>query len=280
MLAYRHAFHAGNAADVLKHVVLVAALERMAAKDKGYTYIDTHAGAGGYALGERMAQRLAEYQDGVGRIWGRRDAPPAVAAYLRQVRAYNGEGPLRNYPGSPALAALQLRPQDRMRLFELHTTDFRLLESTWGAQEGVQVRNEDGFNGLKSLLPPPTRRGVVLIDPPYELDADYTRLVVALRDAVTRFATGVYMVWYPQLQSLESASLPRRIKALAPAGWLHARLTTAHARADGFGLMGSGMFVLNPPWGLRAQLEAALPWLATALGQDDAGEWELEVHEP
>jgi 23S rRNA (adenine2030-N6)-methyltransferase len=280
MLAYRHAFHVGNHADVLKHIVLLGVLERMAAKDKAYWYIDTHAGAGSYQLGERMAQRLAEYETGIGRLWGRKDLPPAVAAYVEQIRAFNADGALRTYPGSPALAGVMLRPQDRMRLFELHTTDHRLLANTWGQQAHVEVRQADGFTGLKAMLPPPSRRGVVLLDPSYELGSDYGQLVAALRDAVTRFATGVYLVWYPQLQSLESIRLPKRLKALSPAGWLHAQLTVAAPRDDGFGLMGSGMFVINPPFGLQENLKTALPWLARTLGQDGAGKHLLEAHTP
>ncbi|SCC92384.1 Ribosomal RNA large subunit methyltransferase J [Thiomonas sp. X19] len=280
MLAYRHAFHVGNPADVLKHIVLLGVLERMAAKDKAYWYIDTHAGAGSYQLADRMAQRLAEYQTGIGLLWGRKDMPSPVAAYVKHIRTFNAGGELRTYPGSPALAGSVLRPQDRMRLFELHTTDFRLLDATWGQQPHVEVRNSDGFAGLKAMLPPPTRRGVVLIDPSYELDSDYGQLVAALRDAITRFATGVYCVWYPQLQSLESIRLPKRLKALSPAGWMHAQLSTAAPRPDGFGLMGSGMFVINPPFGLQEGLKATLPWLARTLGQDGAGRHVLEGHTP
>jgi 23S rRNA (adenine2030-N6)-methyltransferase len=280
MLAYRHAFHAGNAADVLKHIVLLGILERMGAKEKGYWYIDTHAGAGSYKLAERMAQRLAEYQTGIGLLWGRRDLPPPVAAYVQRIREFNADGDLRIYPGSPALASMVLRPQDRMRLFELHTTDFRVLNATWGQQPHVEVRNSDGFSGLKALLPPPTRRGVVLFDPSYELDSDYGQLVGALRDAVMRFATGVYCVWYPQLQSLEAIRLPKRLKAMAPASWLHAQLTTSAPRADGYGLMGSGMFVINPPFGLQKSLESVLPWLARVLGQDGVGKSVLEGFTP
>ena len=278
MLAYRHALHAGNAADVLKHVVLLDVLARMTAKDKGLLYIDTHAGAGRYALGERMAQRLGEYAGGIGALWRRTDAPAAVAFYLDAVRACNPGGALRVYPGSPRLAASRLRAQDGMVLFELHPADYRALRAEFGAD--AQLRPEDGFTGLKALLPPPTRRGLVLIDPSYERDSDYTRLLGCLRDALTRFATGVYLVWYPQLQSLESTQLPRRLKALAPAGWLHAQLTTAAPRADGFGLMGSGMFVLNPPYGLHDALRQALPWLAEALGAPGVARWALDAHQP
>ncbi len=280
MLAYRHAFHVGNAADVLKHIVLIDVLERMGSKDKGYLYVDTHAGAGRYRLADRMSERLAEWRDGVGRLWGHEGAPPAVVSYLAQLEPFNRDGVLRVYPGSPAIAANMIRPQDRMCLFELHPTEYRALRAEMGSHSHIDLRPVNGFAELKSVLPPPSRRAVVLVDPPYEIDADYAKVIASLRDAVTRFATGVYLVWYPRLQSLESVGLPKRLKALAPGGWLHAQLTTTAPRPGGFGLMGSGMFVLNPPFGLREALEPTMAWLARKLGQDGAGACVLEGHQP
>jgi 23S rRNA (adenine2030-N6)-methyltransferase len=154
-----------------------------------------------------------------------------------------------------------------MRLFELHPTDHRILASYLGAQPGVQVMQADGFDGLKSQLPPPSRRGVVLVDPSYEGDRDYVRVVATLRDAVERFADGVYLVWIPQVTKLGAAELPRRLEAIAPSGWLHARLTVARPGAQGFGLAGSSMLVINPPYTLHDELAALLPWLTGALGQ-------------
>lgn len=267
MLAYRHAFHAGNHADVLKHIVLVQVLRYMNGKDKPYRFVDTHAGAGGYSLEGRYAQKKGEFEQGIGRLWGRDDLPEAVADYVERVRAFNPGGALEQYPGSPAIAHMLLRPTDQMRLFELHPTEHRILESYLGSQRGVEVKHADGFDGLKGQLPPSTRRGVVLIDPSYEGHGDYGRVVATLRDAVQRFAEGVYLVWYPQVQKVEAAELPRRLEALAPKGWLHARLTVAKPDAMGFGLAGSGMFVLNPPYTLHDTLAGVLPWLVETLGQ-------------
>lgn len=267
MLAYRHAFHAGNHADVLKHIVLVQVLRYMNGKDKPYRFVDTHAGAGGYSLEGRYAQKKGEFEQGIGRLWGRDDLPEPVADYVQQVRAFNPGGALEQYPGSPAIAHMLLRPTDQMRLFELHPTEHRILESYLGHQRGVEVRHADGFDSLKGQLPPSTRRGVVLIDPSYEGHGDYGRVVATLRDAVQRFAEGVYLVWYPQVQKVEAAELPRRLEALAPKGWLHARLTVARPDAMGFGLAGSGMFVLNPPYTLHDTLAGVLPWLVETLGQ-------------
>ena len=276
MLAYRHAFHAGNHADVLKHLVLTQVLRHMNAKDKPYRYIDTHAGAGGYSLEGRYAQKKAEFERGIGRLWGRDDLPEAVADYVARVRDFNPQGTLEQYPGSPAFARMLLRPGDQMRLYELHPTDHKILASYLGTSKGVEVRHADGFEGLKAELPPSTRRAVVLMDPSYEGHADYAQVISALREALRRFAEGVYLVWYPQVSKLEAAQLPRRLQALAPKGWLHARITVQQPDAIGFGLAGSGVFVINPPYTLHAQLATVLPWLVEALGQYDGASHLLE----
>jgi 23S rRNA (adenine2030-N6)-methyltransferase len=276
MLAYRHAFHAGNHADVLKHTVLTMVLRYMNQKDKPYRLVDTHAGAGGYSLEGRYAQKKGEFEQGIGRLWNRDDLPPAVADYVERVRSFNPPGLFEQYPGSPAFAQMLLRAQDQLRLFELHPTDYRILESYLGTHKGVEVKNADGFEGLKSQVPPSTRRGVVLMDPSYEGHGDYPRVVASLRDALARFAEGVYMVWYPQVQKVEAVQLPRRLEALAPRGWLHARLTVQAPDAQGFGLAGSGVFIINPPFTLHDELLAVLPYLVEVLGQVDDSNFLLE----
>ncbi|MDE2611960.1 MAG: 23S rRNA (adenine(2030)-N(6))-methyltransferase RlmJ [Burkholderiales bacterium] len=281
MLAYRHGFHAGNHADVLKHLVLAEVLTYMNDKPAGWRYVDTHAGAGGYSLEGEQAGKRREFESGIARLAERAAAAPApVRRYVDLVRRFNGGGALRQYPGSPAIAHLLMRPQDQLRLFELHPTDARILASWLGDEPGVQVRAADGFEALKSVLPPPTRRGVVLIDPPYEIKTDYARALAALREALTRFAEAVVIVWLPQLQLVEAARLPKRLQAAADAqakkGWLHARLTVAQADARGFGMMGSSVFVANPPHTLRATLTPLLPWLAQALAQFDGAKGVVE----
>ena len=271
MLAYRHAFHAGNHADVLKHTVLTLVLRYMNTKDKPYRLIDTHAGAGGYSLEGRYAQKKGEFEQGIARLWSREDLPEALADYVNLVRAFNPQGALEQYPGSPAFAQMLLRAQDQLRLYELHPTDHKILASYLGAVKGAEVKNADGFEGLKGQLPPSTRRAVVLMDPSYEGHGDYPRVVAALRDALARFADGVYMVWYPQVTKLEAAQLPRRLEALAPKGWLHVRLTVQEPDSQGFGLAGSGVFIINPPYTLHDDVLAVMPWLVDVLGQyDDA----------
>ena len=283
MLAYRHAFHAGNHADVLKHMVLVAVLRHMNLKDKGYRLVDTHAGAGGYSLEGSYANKRAEYQQGIALLADRDDLPPLVADYVALVRQFNGGKALTQYPGSPALAQMLLRPHDQMRLFELHPTDHKILSSFLGTEPGAEVKMSDGFAALKSQLPPPTRRGVVLMDPSYELKADYARVLAALREALERFADGVVMVWLPQLQLLEAAQLPQRLKASAVAGakkgWLHARLSVQAGGERGFGMLGSSVFIANPPHTLAPALREALPWLAEVLGQDATAGWTVETSE-
>ena len=272
MLAYRHAFHAGNHADVLKHITLTLVLRYMNQKDKSYRMIDTHAGAGGYSLEGQYAQKKGEYLQGVARLWERDDLPESVADYMALVRQFNPDGMLEQYPGSPAFAQMLLRSQDQLRLFERHPTDHRILEAYLGGVRGAEVKDTDGFEGLKGQVPPSSRRAVVLMDPSYEGHGDYPKVISSLREAILRFPEGVYMVWYPQVSKLEAAQLPRRLEGLAPKGWLHARLTVQQPDSQGFGLAGSGMFILNPPYTLHAQLLEVLPWLTDVLGQYDGQE--------
>ena len=276
MLAYRHAFHAGNHADVLKHCVLMLVLEHLNGKDKAYRFVDTHGGAGGYSLEGRYAQKKGEFEQGIARLWARTDLPPVVARYVELVRHFNPDGVLRQYPGSPALALQLLRPQDQLRAFELHPTEQKILRATLAGAPNATAIDGDGFAGLASQLPPPSRRGAVLIDPSYEGNRDYARVVATLRPALERFASGVFLVWHPLVSKLEAVQLPRRLEALAPHAWLHARLTVQRPDARGFGLAGSGVFVCNPPHTLAAQLAQTLPWLVDVLGQYDGAHFALD----
>ena len=276
MLAYRHAFHAGNHADVLKHTVLTRVLRYMNSKPKPYRLIDTHAGAGGYSLEGRFAQKKGEYEQGIARLWSRDDLPEPVADYVAQVRQFNPDNRLEQYPGSPAFAQMLLRSQDQLRLFELHPTDHRILASYLGTVKGAEVYDTDGFEGLKGQVPPSSRRAVTLMDPSYEGHGDYSRVIASLREALGRFAEGVYMVWYPQVTKLEAAQLPKRLESLAPKGWLHARLTVQQPDSQGFGLAGSGVFILNPPFTLHDELLTVLPYLTDVLGQYDGANYLLE----
>ena len=277
MLSYRHAFHAGNHADVLKHVIELQLLQYLNQKDKAYWMIDTHAGAGLYALDQGYAVKNAEYSDGIARLWQRDDLPAALADYVAAVRELNPDGALRVYPGSPWLAMQGLRQQDQLRLFELHPTDSSLLRQNFPAtNRRVRIEAADGFFGLKALLPPPSRRALVLIDPPYEDKQDYQRVTGVLRDALQRFETGIYAVWYPLLQRRESQIFAESLKRLPIQNWLNVSLTVHRPAADGFGMHGSGMFIINPPWTLAALLRTVMPYLVDVIGQDAGALFNLE----
>jgi 23S rRNA (adenine2030-N6)-methyltransferase len=292
MLSYRHAFHAGNHADVLKHVVTIQLLNYLGQKDSPCMYIDTHAGAGVYTLDEKYAAKNAEYETGISRLWDKKDLPAALAQYVQLIKEMNPSGKMRYYPGSPYCADKVMREQDRLRLFELHPADSKILQENFrkveahAAAQGqrpaargkrVMITKGDGFIGLKALLPPPSRRGLVLIDPPYEDKDDYRRVKVTLEDALVRFATGTYAVWYPVLQRMESRQFPDKLKRVPGNGWLNVTLSVSTPSPDGFGLSSSGMFVINPPYTLEPMLRELMPYLVAALGRDAGAGFTLET---
>jgi len=278
MLSYRHAFHAGNHADVLKHFVLVQVLRYFNQKDKPYWYIDTHAGAGCYRLDSEHARKNDEFDSGIARLWAQKNLPAPIADFVDQVRLLNPGGSLRVYPGSPLVALQLMRPDDRLRLFELHTTDFRLLwDNMRDAGRRIAVKQADGFLEIKSVLPPPPRRAVMLIDPSYEDKNDYLRVVMALKESLNRFVSGTYIVWYPLVQRGDARQMPEKLKKLAMKDWINIRLTVKAESEDGFGMHGSGLFIANPPWTLLDVLRQTLPKLSTALAQDDKAGFDLET---
>ncbi|MBX3686940.1 MAG: 23S rRNA (adenine(2030)-N(6))-methyltransferase RlmJ [Rhodocyclaceae bacterium] len=277
MLSYRHAFHVGNHADVLKHLVLLQLLDHHNQKSKPYWYIDTHAGAGRYALDSAEASRNAEHADGIGRLLAAGRLPDAAREYVELVRAFNRDQDVRYYPGSPVIAMSRLRPDDRMRLFELHPTDVRFLKRAFPAAESrVRVEQAEGFGALRSILPPPSRRAIVLIDPPYEVRQDYRVVVETIKDALRRFPGGTYAVWYPRIQKTEAKQLPERLGKLGAASWLHVWLDVKKPAPTGLGMHGSGMFVINPPWTLPETLNTVMPALVDLLAQDDSARFGLE----
>lgn len=284
MFSYRHAFHAGNHADVLKHSILVRVLDYYNQKDSPWWVIDTHAGAGLYDLRSDWALENGEFIDGLDRLLGAEHPPEIVQRYLEEVQHFNPDGVANFYPGSPWLALRALRARDRLRLFEMHPTEVNVLKQNLDAEgtealRQTQVYANDGFDGLKGLLPPPTRRGMIIMDPSYEDKNDYRRTLQAVNDGLKRFATGCYMVWYPLVQRREVQDMARGLERLTTP-WLHATLTVRKPSADGFGLHGSGMFVLNPPWTLHADLQDTLPWLSKVLAQDDRATYTLTHHAP
>jgi 23S rRNA (adenine2030-N6)-methyltransferase len=280
MLSYRHAFHAGSYADVLKHFIEVQLLRYLAQKDKPFWYIDTHAGASCYALDSGYATKNSEYLSGIARLLGREDLPAPLADYVALVKHFNPDGQLKLYPGSPLIALELLRKQDKMRLFELHPTDSEILRQNF-ADQGSQVliQTADGLGGLKALLPPPPRRALVLIDPSYEVKQDYQGVVEALRDGLKRFAGGIYAVWYPNLQRAEARHLPGQLKRLPVKSWLNVAIDVHESSESGFGMRGCGMFIINPPWLLQGVLSDVMPYLARVLGNERKGEFKLEFEE-
>ena len=276
MLSYRHAFHAGNHADVLKHFVLKQVLEYTLQKDKPFTYIDTHAGAGLYSLDDGFATKNAEFAEGIDKLISASNLSPALTDYVTQIQTYR-TGNAHLYPGSPLIANDLLRADDKMRLFELHPTDLQLLLDNFRGQ-GKQVKIEkiNGFSGIKACLPPPSRRAVVLIDPPYEDKQDYNYVVQCIQDSLTRFATGTYLVWYPLLQRPEPLEMVGSLKKLNPANWLNISMTIESPSEMGFGMYGSGVFIINPPWTLPDILNSVMPEMTQLLALDDTADYTLD----
>ena len=311
MFSYRHAFHAGNHADVLKHTVLIAVVRHLTQKDAPLAVFDTHAGAGLYRLDGDYARTSGEAAEGILRLVnptvaavaspatpGGKPRPPTSATelapilqnYLDLVAGFNTKGSHTIYPGSPFIMQSLLRERDKLKLFELHPTDAKALSANIAqldAGRQVAVLREDGFEALKKFLPPPQRRALVLCDPSYEIKNDYGRVSAMIGDALTRFATGTYAIWYPIIPRPEAHDLPRKLKTLSnKAGkpWLMASLSVKSSKilvdAAGTqtrpGLPASGMFVINPPHTLKAALQVALPQLVAALAQDRHAQFALE----
>ncbi|PLC54115.1 23S rRNA (adenine(2030)-N(6))-methyltransferase RlmJ [Pollutimonas nitritireducens] len=282
MFSYRHAFHAGNHADVLKHAIFVHILDHFNQKEAPYSVIDTHAGAGLYDLRSEWALTNGEFTEGLDRVLQEKSMPPMIERYLEEVHFFNPDGVANFYPGSPWLALHALRNRDRLKLFEMHPSEAEVLKENLSRQGRAAVRQTsiyeaDGFEGLKSQLPPPSRRGVVIIDPSYEDKQDYRRTLQAVNEGLKRFATGCFAVWYPIVQRREAQEMPRTLERLKTP-WVHASLTLRKPTTDGFGLHGSGMFVVNPPWTLYGELSRTLPWLRDKLGLDERAAFTLTQH--
>ena len=288
MFSYRHAFHAGSHADILKHLTLIHLVEYLQEKPVALTIIDTHAGAGIYSLKDGFAAVSKEAEGGIFKLLKFIEAghptSESVKKYLELVQAENVEGELTTYPGSPFILARLLRPQDRLKLFELHPKEIDILRHNireLKQAKQIDVYAEDSFARLKGLLPPPSRRGLVLIDPSYEDKQDYRYLEVAVEEALQRFATGCYAIWYPILSRRESAGLPDRLKKIAAShkrSWLHTELRVENAPGERR-LQASGMFIINPPWTLEKYLADALPSLTKALGIDGGAQFLLKSFE-
>ncbi|HEY0945920.1 MAG TPA: 23S rRNA (adenine(2030)-N(6))-methyltransferase RlmJ [Opitutaceae bacterium] len=283
---YRHHFHAGNFADVLKHTLLGALVAGLQRKEKGFVYIDTHAGRGAYDLtaarrGDSL-ERKPEWPDGIGRVWsvpGKPDTPSQVSEYVARVRAFdrgrgNTEAAPRHYPGSPWLVRSQLRPHDRMVLCEKHPEEHAALAAEFARMRRVTIQEADGYAALRGLLPPRERRALVLIDPPFENQNEYAQIAAALADGLKRLPAGTFAVWYPLTERARVEAFFGKVIRLEPPPTWTAELTIA-GEAAAIKLRGCGLLVVNPPWQLDREIIPALHWLAAPLAQAEGASGEL-----
>lgn len=264
MLSYQHGFHAGNFADVLKHMVLANTLEYLTQKDKPLYFLDTHAGRGWYSLTHPTALKTAEFEKGIAKLWGAKDAPKPVADYLALIKSFNRGPELRYYPGSSLQAAKLLREQDRVHGCELHPQEAEAFAEN-AYDYGIRAFAEDGLAHLKATLPPLERRGCVLIDPSYEREQEDYDVINAVGDALKRFATGTYLIWYPIVNKTRAEQFCKRMGKLPVKSLLQAELYEREPTGDLGGMAGTGMLIINGPWNLQAQLAESLPYLQEKL---------------
>jgi 23S rRNA (adenine2030-N6)-methyltransferase len=272
---YRHAFHAGNHCDVLKHAALCLVLERLKAKEKPFAVLDTHAGRGLYDLMSEAALRTAEHKGGVARVLADPAPPVALAPYIEAVARANPFGGLRWYPGSPMIVVEALRDGDSAKFCELHPEERDALEAAVGSDGLVKIFDRDGYQAVRAFLPPVERRGLVLIDPPYEQPGEYARLAEALGDGMKRWATGIFIIWRPVKDACGWREFTHTAEGIGDT--LTVELNIRGPVDDK--LTGSGLFIVNPPFGLSESLAEALPWLADRLAIGPGAGWSLKESE-
>ena len=269
MLSYRHSFHAGNPADVLKHLVVIETLRYMTQKDKPLDYIDTHSGVGIYQLANAESQKTQEYLEGVAKLWHYQGDNQAINEYVNKIKQFNA-GSLAVYPGSPLVADSLLRENDKRWLFELHPKDSESLKTNMlslsNRRKQTFVRKENGFQGLIGLLPPASKRACVLIDPPYEVKTDYQQVVKSVKKAVSRFSSATIMIWYPVVSRSRIDEMEASLQASGIRNIQLFELAT-QSDSDELGMTASGMIVINPPWTLKETMDNCLPELTEILGQ-------------
>ena len=272
MLSYRHSYHAGNHADVLKHIVLTLCINSLKEKEKPFLYLDTHSGAGRYLLQSEHSEKTGEYLSGINLIWQQSETPELLNTYLSVLKRYNPFDNLKYYLGSPLIAKQLLREQDKINLTELHPTDYPLLRQEFSKDKRAKVLREDGFAQLKSKLPPESRRGIVLIDPSYEIKDDYQKIPKALLEAYKRFATGIYLIWYPVVSRTQTQKM---IDEIVNLGIKKISQFEFAIKPDNNqkGMTASGMIVINPPWKLQQQMQTIMPWLKNTLDTEKMGNY-------
>lgn len=273
-LGYQHEYHAGNHGDVLKHAVLSLVVAALANKDKPFRVLDGWAGSGWYDLMGREARQTAEYRAGIERVLSSPLPPVAMQPYLQAVRNCNAGQSLTRYPGSPELVRRLLRPNDHLELLEIHPRASAALREHYSHDPFVHLHVRDAFEGIPALIPPPERRGLVLIDPSYEVKDDFPAVVEMLRVATRRWANGIFMIWYPLIRHPLAERFPAKLRALGMPELLQAELAV---EARGFdGMRGSGVLIVNPPYGLDEQLDVLLPWLRDTLGNHPQAAWSVQ----
>ena len=275
MLSYQHAYHAGNFADVVKHVVLIQVLNYLKKKDKPICYIDTHAGSGSYTFNSNEAQKNREYLNGISKVWERNDLPSCVADYFGLIKQFNHPGALNHYPGSPLIARELLTTHDRLFFYERHTAESRVLSDLFKTDMRSKVFRADGYKDSLGLLPPIENRGLILIDPSYEVKNEYQTVVDALKAMHKRFAIGSYLLWYPVVDRKRNRYLERTLQA---SGIKNIQLYELGIKPDSteFGMTASGMIAVNPPWTLLTDMKQTLPWLSDVLGENNQGHYRIE----
>lgn len=275
---YRHIFHAGNFADVVKHALLALVVEYLTRKDKPFFVLDTHAGLGEYDLESEEARRTGEWRDGIARVLAQPDPPPALAPYLDVVRALDPDGTFARYPGSPRIVRTLMREADRLVAVELHPDDARTLAGVFRGDRRVRVVHLDGYTALKANVPPKERRGLVLMDPPFEKPGEFATLAAALKAAHAKWPTGIYGIWYPVKGGGHVSAFHGELATAGLGDVLLAELTVMPVDEESNRLSGTGMVIVNPPWVMEDALRELLPWLARVLARDPAepGGWRLE----
>lgn len=274
MLSYRHLFHAGNFADVFKHILLTRLIVSMNKKDKPYFYLDTHAGIGRYDLSHPWAQKGREYESGIKKLWERTDTPVAMKPYMDIVHADNPDGHPRFYPGSPRIVRQLIRPIDRMILTELNKTDCAALYDLFEHDRKVNIKLMDGYQSLKAHLPPPERRGLVLIDSSFDRSREFSRIAKALQEAHAKWSTGTYAIWYPLMAPGVIRGFEREIEEAGIRKVLQFELKILPD--DASTIPGCGMLIVNPPWKFDTEMRTLLRWVWSVLNVNNAGG--LKVH--
>ncbi len=277
IMNYRHIYHAGNFADVFKHIVLILTADYLRKKDKPFFALDTHAGLGKYDLYSEQALKTGEAAQGVARLYGtdHKKLPPLIRRYFSFFPRYNRDRDLRTYPGSPLILRDTLREQDRLVANELHPDDYKALRNTLGGDDRIRVIQEDAYQTLKAMLPPPERRGLVLIDPPFEARNEFETMVTGLEEAHRRWATGIYLLWYPIKDRAAVDTFHQAVKDLAIPDCKALDFILNEPKEEG-GLFGCGLLTVNAPWTLTDDLNAVMPWLIENLTQGQ-GRFEVTV---